>query len=166
MGWSGKKKSRVCTCFGLSITRLCKIITKLPQPLFFLLIFNIRSCVLALLCQKAKETTRHMSSLRIFPEEYLWSAVCLVFQKWCFIPSPDSRCICTHICRQRCYLSPAHNFQKIQFCSFRESQERLCMYLLVLSSDVTRSPVLAEPKSIWRAALSLCPSQVSCVRAN
>lgn len=31
--------------------------------------------------------------------------------------------------------------------SFRESQKRSCMCLLVLSRDVTRAPVLAEPES-------------------
>lgn len=31
--------------------------------------------------------------------------------------------------------------------SFRECQERSCMYLLALSSNVTRAPVLAEPES-------------------
>lgn len=140
MGWSGKKKSRVWPCFGFPITRPCKIITKPPlsQPLFFscLFILNIRSCALGLLCRKAKEAMRHMSSPRSFPEEYLWSAGCLVvFQKWCFIPSPHSRCVCTHSDA----LPRLHtdNFQKIQFCSPFPKQ---CLTLKVGTAEL-QSPL-------------------------
>lgn len=119
MGWCGKKKSRVCTCFGFSIMRPCKIIIKppLPQPFFSSLwIFNIRSCALGLLCQKAKighETHE-------FPKEFsrripVISWVSCV-SKMRFHPlSPFQVCLYTDV--QTVMPSHTDNFQIIQFCS-------------------------------------------------
>lgn len=65
--------------------RHVKIITPSPlsQPFFSVLsIFNIRTCALALLCQKAEEAMTHVTSPRSLPEEYLSSAGCfVVFQR-------------------------------------------------------------------------------------